>query len=353
MTKYKYISEEFLEEGFFSGIVDSFSEKFMRLNKKFKEFFTITEKDLVRNGINIEKRKNNIKKILSSVMGNLKSAVIKKNPKKFIKEFTKASSLVGLEIKSLFKESILLNLSNISNLTKSVVLAIMVYPLMFFLLYSMENILTVVVNETADAGILQKLIQIIWGYIAPIFCGIFAWFILPIIEEGATIISIKGGFGGSYFALTSLIDTVLYLNKGIYNMISKKTFEFSQIISHLGGAIYNIIAKAVKITIYAVGAILKQGYIAFLINILLNNFQRLFFISPLGVFHSAFKEIIPEIQKAYKQVKKTTKDTITAVTGKEFPEEKKIEKIDEPSSSIKEKWWKYVDWWDNLVYSDR
>ena len=39
MTKYKYISEEFLEEGFFSGIVDSFSEKFMRLNKNFKEFF--------------------------------------------------------------------------------------------------------------------------------------------------------------------------------------------------------------------------------------------------------------------------------------------------------------------------
>lgn len=363
----KYISQQFIEEGIFSNLIDPLFNKFLNLNKKFKSYFTVTEKDLKKNGIDVKKRKNNIKKIVKSLINNTKSSLLKQDSKKFISEFVKANKLVALEIKSFFKEAVIDNVSNISNMTKSIILAIIVYPLMFFTYYAMSGFALYSGDLIAKSvPVLGPIInEYIWKYTVPLFCGIFSWFILPFIEEGAMVLAIKGGFGGSYFTLTSVVDTFMYFSKGIQNMISKRALEFSQISEHLAGALWSIFVKAVKFSVYVVGSAFKFGWVAFLINVVINNFQRLFFQSPLAILHKNMESIIiplkDKIMPSEKQESLPEKisgdwnkyvNTFDPVKGKRHA---KLEDIKDKGLAKnlwfigKENLYRYADLWDKIL----
>ncbi len=288
------ISEQFLIEADLRETLSSIWEnslvkKFLYYAKKLNIFKSTSEEELKKIDIDTFKFR---KKVLS-IVDKRKKIILRylqtKDIKNVVNEFILGGKLITKEMSLIFRKKLISGIINKENLTRAVVLALLIYPSIIYLSYSGSQLITELLGIQQKEGFFQDFADpgnAIKKVIGGILSGLFGFILIPAIEELGLLISKKQRFAGSYLVVSSLIDTVLLVGRQLIFAIHLRKINYEKLIPALIQAFNNFIIKVMKFVILTAGSVFGAGgsSLSLLINIIINNFQRIFFFSPVSVF---------------------------------------------------------------------
>lgn len=261
------ISEQFLIEADLREALSSIWEnslvkKFLHYAKKLNIFRSTSEEELKKIDIDTFRFR---KKVLS-IIDKRKKAILQylqtKDIKNVVNEFIHGGKLITKEMALMFRKKLMSGIINKENLTKAVVLALLIYPSIIYLSYSGSQLITELLGIQQKEGFFQDVRDpgnAIKKVIGGVLSGLFGFILIPAIEELGLLISKKQRFAGSYLVVSSLIDTVLLVGRQLIFAIHLRKINYEKLIPALIQAFNNFIIKVMKFVILTAGSVFGAG----------------------------------------------------------------------------------------------